>query len=263
MGATHQTLPTPDPQRRALAVTVTASTLVSHPFILPPRGTLYSDFPETVFSSDYNENFGGYRYTDQAPNAENGDAVLLFAPGMTEEERQTPFNTTEEYGNHYWHPILKSLVFIEDKSFPLSTSGGDGDTINGYQHYAREVYIPPAKEGTRFVYEEFISDIVPAIPQYEAPLPTRVSYDFLSVRGSFPECLHDRINLNAQKTTIPTFSTDPTAAAGALQGQQFPATNFITWEPYVISHKPQFRNGVWYHIRVTAYPPNEPETIVQ
>lgn len=262
MGVTHRTLPTPDPTRRSLAVTVAGSVLTSNP-VLPPRGTLYRDFPETIKSSDLNEKFGGYKYTEQGPNTDDGGAVLLFAPNMTEEERQTPFNTMVEFGNHYWHPILKSIVFIPDRNFPLTTTGPQGEIVTGFRHYVRVVFVPGVREGTLFTTEEFISDIPPVIPQYPTPTPTFVSYDYLDAEGTFPECLHDRIALPSLRTAFATFATDPTSASGATSGQVFPATNFIGWEPYVVSHKPTFNNGVWYHARITATPPPEPEVIVR
>lgn len=263
MGASHQTLQTPDPQKRALAVTVQASVLVQNPNAIPPRGTLYKDFPSTIKSNDYSRTYGNYRYTNQAPNNDQGDTVLFFAPPMTEQERQTPFSSTSDFGNHYWHPILKSLNFIPDRKFPITTTGPQGEIIAGFRHYVRVVYIPGVKEGTLFTTDEYISDIPPVIPQYPTPTPTMVSYDYLDVEGTFPECLHEEIRLPSLRTAFATFSTDPASSSGATQGQRFPATNFTGWEPYVVSHKSQFTNGVWYHARITVTPPPEPEVIIR
>jgi hypothetical protein len=43
----------------------------------------------------------------------------------------------------------------------------------------------------------------------------------------------------------------------------FPETNFTDWAPFVISDRQEPTNGVWLREKVTIYPPQLPEAIIQ
>lgn len=263
MSATHRTIATPDPRYRSLVVSVGESSFASNGGVIPAQGTSYSanDF-RGLLGSDYLKEFDDFVYVQQLDDTKTG-GQLVFARHFTDEERATPFRVTSRFGNHRWPPILKELRFMLARDFPIVSQLSDGKTIYANRYLVREVYIPEVNEGSRFVTEEFISDEPFVIPQYAVPTPTSITYNYLNLRGGFPECLHRRIDIkNLISTTAAYNGTVTTDAYNELQGQIFPATNFIEWAPYVLSDDQTLSGGVWYRKRVRVYPPPMPETII-
>lgn len=263
MGATHKTLPLPHPQKRGLLVEFEEAIFLANPLsCLPPQGTKYSQFKK-LFSTDFNRKFGDYVFTEQGPNSSAGNPTLYFAPPISDSEANIPFKTETRFGNHYWPPILKALSFIKDNSVPISVRAPGGATVFASRYYHREVYIPSVAEGTRFTEDFFIYPYEPIIPQHDTPMPTRVSWDFLGTRGSFEECLHEKIDIPSLRTAFAAYTTANIGAFGSLTGQTFPATNFTSWEDYVVSDGYSFENGVYLRKRITVTPPPEPEFIIR
>lgn len=269
MSATHRTVQTPNPKFRSLQISVKEATFASSAGIIPPEGTLYSDPAwKSFFGKDYLKEFSDFRYICQTSDNQNG-GTLLFCRSMTPEQRDTPFRTTTRFGNHHWYPILKKLEIIPDSGSARSyraVVNGQNAVNSGPSFYVRQVYIPAVDQGSRFIVEEFFSDIPYVIPQYPTPKPSNVSYDVPGVRGGFPECLHDDIYIQSISTTIDTTvigtSGQLTSIGGGstIPGQFFPRTNFKSWSPYVISDEQKFENG-YYRQRVTVFPPPLPKAI--
>lgn len=225
--------------------------------------TLYQDWvlslPERV-----KQGWGNYVYVRKRPL---GDGVIRFfwAKNKTEEEKNTPYRETPSFGNHYWPPMLLLLRFIPDRNFPITTQGANGQMIVGYRHYVREVFIPGANEGSLFITREFFAAEKFDIGQHPVPEPTAVSYDYLGARGSFPECLHDRIRIPAMRTAFASYTTGggSAGASGVLAGQIFPATNFTEWAPYIVSDKQVETEEGWKREQVEVFPPPIPDTIIR
>lgn len=265
MSATHKTIQCVDPTYRSLMVSVSESSFASNGGLLPPIGTRYDDNAwKAIIGSDYKKEFADFVYIQQSEDSKDG-GTLIFSRSRTLAQRNTPFRTTTEFGNHRWPPILKELRFIPARDFPLTTqnvSGSNVGTVYAVRYLVREVYIPEVNEGSRFVTEEFTSDTPFDIPQYSVPTPTSVSYHYLNLRGGFPECLHKKIDLKALiSTTASNFSGVTASSYNELEGQVFPATNFIEWAPYVLSDKQELTGGVWCRRRVRVYPPPMPDVI--
>jgi hypothetical protein len=264
MGVTHTTLPLDPPQKRGLQVELDSDVFINDPFCIPVKGTKYADFPRGIISKDYNKKFGEYLFTKQGPNSSRGNPTLFFAPPIPEDEIDVPYETEYKFGNHYWPPVLKSISFIPDRSFPNSTRGPDNSIINATRYYTREVYIPSVSEGTLFTIDKFIYPYEPEIPQHDTPTPTRVSWDMLGNTGSFEECLHPDIIIPATRTAFAKYTAGESASAGgSLNGQRFPATNFTEWQDYVVSDTFSFENGAYIRVRITVTPPAEPEIIIR
>jgi hypothetical protein len=244
MSSLSRTIKTPHPSLRALRVFITEAQLASVGLVLPEAGTLLRDFPSQLRSSDYLKNCGDFRYLDQLQDGEdaysNPGVWLSFAPSRTQAQRDEPFRTTTKFGNHYWHTILLDLE-------PITVDS----TADSY--VMRETYIPAATEGSRFVIQEFYSDIPFDIPKYPTPVASAVSYDVISRRGGFPECLHDRI-------VIPTVTS---SNGTKIPKQVFPATNRVTWVSYIISDEQTLTEGGYYRKRVRVYPPALPEAVIR
>jgi hypothetical protein len=265
---THQTIPTPNPELRALIVTVEDAVFLDDPYILPPEGTLYEDFDRRIFASDARRAFNEYVYTGQAENSRAAGA-LLFGPGQTAEEANTPYRSIwKKHGNHRWAPILKQLTILEDYSFPRSTNTvsrakGSGLVV-APTYYDRIVYIPDTNEGTRFLVQEFFSATPFVIPRYQTPVATSVQYSILGLNGSIPECLHDDIDVPPTRTASIAYQSGSAASAGgSLEGQFFPRTNFKTWRPYVVFDEQEQVPGGWSRMRIRVYPPMRPRAIRQ
>lgn len=264
MSDTHKTISTPNPSERALVVTVDEKIFASNGGVIPDEGTLYSseDF-KTFFGRDYNKEFSNFVYTGQTK--EHG---LLFARNKTEEQMATPFRTTTWTGNHRWPPILLYVGFEADyvalRSYPAS-NGTTVGTAFAPNYYDKVVYIPDVSEGTRFVKDEFFAPRPFDIPQMPVPIPTAVQYILPNGSGqSFPECLHPTIVIPDFVTGISqTVGGSSSGLGGSVKGQKFPATNFETWAPYVLSDRDEYQNGGWYRVRIRVYPPAQPEPIVR
>jgi len=204
--------------------------------------------------------------TQDAPGQMN---AFYWVRPRTATERQTPFRTSTKFGNHRWPPILKELSFSLARDFPLVTQApkraqaqDSMQTVFANRYLVREVYIPEVNEGSRFEIEEFTSDTPFDIPQHPVPTTTSVTYNYLNIRGGFPECLHKRIDIGNLISTVASYGNSTiTDTYNELRGQVFPATNFTEWAPYVVSDEQEFVNGVWYRRRIRVYPPAVPETI--
>ena len=236
MSDTHRTIATPDPRYRSLVVVVGESSFASNGGVIPVQGTSYSSpLMKGLLGSDYKKEFSDFVYTSQLEDVKVG-GQLVFARHFSDEQRKTPFRTSTRFGNHRWPPILKKLEFVLARDFPITSQLSSGKTVYANRYLVREVYIPEVNEGSRFVTDEFISDEPFVIPQYPVPTPTSVSYHYLNLRGGFPECLHDKIDIKALISTTANYNgTVTTDNYNELKGQVFPRTNFIEWSPYVIS----------------------------
>jgi len=250
-----KTTRTPNPALRSLIVSVDEASLAPLAGVLPVEGTLFSDTSwKGIFPRDYMKLYSGFRYATQLEDTKDG-AQLLFAKVRTDAEINTPFRSTSRFGNHYWPPVLKSLTFPIVTGFPYVIQTGASTWVTSDRRVVREVYIPSANEGSRFIEDEFTSDQPFSIPQYPVPTASAVSYHLVNINGGFPECLHKKIDILA------IVGADG-STGGVVPGQEFPATNFTEWQPYVISDTQELTGGVYYRKRVRVFPPPEPKTII-
>lgn len=245
--------PTPNPNEFAFVTTVRALWDVT----LPTAGvTVYKDWPQAI--PERKGEYGNYVYADSAESP--GEWLsFLWVKHKTETEKNTPYRSFTKNGNHRWPPVLYSLKFIQNSAFPVSTNGPGGSIIRGVRPFVRQVFKPESNEGSLFKYEYFMSDTPYNIPPYPAPQPQEVSYDFLGVSGTFPECLHRKIVIPPMRTAIAQYSVgggEAGAAGGVLGGQTFPATEpFEDWIPYVVSDEQTFAEGQYNRVKVTVFPP--------
>jgi len=266
MSRTSTTIRTPNPAERSLKVLVSESSFATAGGVIPPEGTLYGDAAfKSFFGADYRKEFANFRYVTQSEDTKDG-GTLIFVMNRTQRERDTPFRTTSKFGGHYWHPILKALIFLEDPLNPRSFTGTFGNrsaTYSGPTYRVKEAYIPASTNGSRFVIEEFFADVVYVISQYPAPQPSSVSYQVPGAQGGFPECLHGGIVIPQTRTTTSvSVQGSATGIIGSLSGQSFPRTNFKRWAPYVLSDTQSFDNG-YYRVRITVFPPPVPRVSLQ
>jgi hypothetical protein len=256
---------TPDPSE--IGLSVWEHSLYLNPSQIPTIGQTFKTTSFALKGRVTQNGFGDYLYSGNAKM--DGRMVFYFNKPKSDAEKQTPFRSTKTLGQHSWPPILKFLAFQQDSSFPRTTNTvikNQTAIVIAPRYYVKEGYIPGARDGTTFIKDEFFAPTPFVIPRYPAPMPTRVSYDILGIKGSFPECLHDEIKIPATKTgTYVIYGDTVNASAGTVGGQIFPATNFTTWRRYVLDDQQSFQEngGGWYRVRITVIPPPEPELIVQ
>jgi len=248
----HQPLTTPSPTEFALAVTVERKVVIDNPECLPKPGDYYRDCGKGLFGKDLNLKWGNWRYVTTRGLDEQGNIVLLFAKGRTQEERNTPFRTTTEHGNHPWPLVLYGISIFQDRSFPQSNGEKKAP-----RNYARYRYLPAQSEGSRFVKDEFLSEVPFNIPRYTVPITGSVQADYLGLNFSFGDCLHPTIKLPSVRSVL----VDTEGESGVLPGQVFPATNVDSWVPYVLSDRQELTNGVYYRVRTRVFPPLEGEEV--
>lgn len=252
MSDTTRTIKCPNPAFRSLVAAVSEVNFANSGGTVPPEGTLYGAAAwKTFFGSDYRKEFANFRYISQLEDTKTG-GQLLFAAALTTDQRNTPYRTITRFGNHHWHPILKELHPIQIRGFPYATQTGTGTYAYANRYVMREVYIPAVTEGSRFIEDEFFSDIPFSIPQYPTPCPAAVNYSFLNMRGGFPECLHKRIDIGALVSTL---------GGPPIPGQIFPATNFTEWQTYILSDRQELTSSGYYRKRVRVFPPPVPRII--
>ena len=261
----HKTVNSVQPGLRGLMVSVSEVSFAAAGGRLPSEGTLYSDAAwKTFFGADYRKEFSNFVYIGQGEDNREG-GTLLFSPNKTALEANTSFRTTTDYHDFHWDPILLALVFIKD---PLGRSGsyvtpyGGVGVAFGNRYRVREVYIPGGKRSTLFTTDEFLSPTPFNIPQYEAPIPTSVTYDVPGARGGFPECLHPKIVIpDILSGAVASISGVVSGIGGSLKGQMFPETNVIDWETRVISDIQKLTPSGYHRVRVSVTPPEQPDPI--
>lgn len=265
MSATHSTSKTPNPSERSLVVTVSEASFASAAGKLPKEGTLYGSSEwKTFFGADYRKEFSDFVYLGQGDDSQHS-GQLVFSMNKTVEEASTPFRTVIECKNHRWPPVLKRLIPVPVSGFPLSTQTTNGTALGtsfATRYRMIEFYIPEVVEGTKFITDYFTGPRPFAIPQHQVPLPTSVSYDLINLRGGFPECLHKKIDFGELLgTTNSQYGATVSNDYQVLQNQVFPATNFVDWEPYVLSDTQEFIGSCYYRTRVRVFPPEQPPAI--
>jgi hypothetical protein len=259
---THRIVKTPNPSVWSLAVTVKAEILAGRPDFTPVEGTAYKDFPKWFKDSAFMKYWGDYTYVQSEDGQDPESVRLIFVKNFTPQEAAQPFRTIESFGDHSWPAIMKAIAFPPVQGIHGSHNGvvgGRGGIVVSKLHIERRVVVPPVSEGSKFITEEFFSNVPFAIPLYEVPIPTEVSWDIPDgPKGSFVG-LHPKILIpDTQTATAGIVQGEASNASGICRGQFFPATNFEGWQRYVLKHTQTFQNG-YYAIRVWVEPPNEPE----
>lgn len=270
-------LDTPNPHLFGFLVRVPQDTVSLYPQLCPEEGDLFQNLgllnsrsigwiPDNALAAD--SRFGLYVYVQKTIDRKTGVVNFHYGPPMTEEKKKTPYRRQwKKFGNHRWPPILKGVAILQDNAFPQSTnyiSVGQLGVATASKFYDRYLYVPDTSEGTRFFLEEFFSPTQFVIPRYRTPVATAVQYSVNGLNNSFPECLHDDIDIPATRTANATYlGGDAFAGNGSVEGQFFPKTNFKTWLPYVLSHEQEQVEAGWYGFRIRVFPPLLPRAIRQ
>jgi hypothetical protein len=231
---------------------------------MPTLGMEYKDWNVPTRDRSFEE-LGDYEFTGLEAGPD-GYLGFAFAKTKTEAERNTPFRTYTKVENHTWHTVLLAIAVIPEDGFPQSTYAvvnNQKTLVSAPRYYGREIYIPQMSLATLHTVEEFISPTKFVIAPRPQPMPLPVDYEVLNVERSFPSCLHDDLTLPATRTGTAQLVAGSAGAgrSGALDGYDFPATNFKTWQAHYVHDDQNFVNGVWHRVRIRVTPPPMPKPV--
>ena len=259
-------LSTPNPEEFAFKVKVDMNQ-VGAGELVGKLNTPYSSFDFSKKLKPDGEGWSDYVFT----STEDCDAKhmwLFFAKNKTDEEKTTPFRSEPHFEDFTWNLVLLGIAVIPDEGFPQSTyavSEGQKTLISAPRYYGREIFIPQITVGTKHVVDEFLSPTKFAIPAHVAPIPMPVNYEVLGVKREFPYCLHGDLFIQSTRTGTAQIVAGGTGGArsGAIEGYEFPATNFKEWRAHYVHDVQELRNGVWYRRRTRVIPPPTPKAVSQ
>jgi hypothetical protein len=194
-----------------------------------------------------------------------GRFYFYFSKGKTDAAAAIPFKDPEEWmGNHYWPPILLE-VDIARSRMKRAVNTGDA-TYRGSIYTATPTFIPSADTGTLFRLYESLWPSRPNIEQHMTPLAGAVHFPLPgSPPFRFGECLHGGIEVDQlidSEDIIATVGSAITSNLGVYSRASFPATNFKTWLPYVLSDKAtKIATGAYHRFQIEAIPPFLPRRV--
>lgn len=246
---------------REIGFAVKVSTSVDTVARLPILGDTYgsaSAFHSQTRISEY----GNYICT-KAEDGGEGYFWYFFSKNKTAPEAAAPFKNPEEnFGNHYWPPILKAIDILRN-AVPKTANTGNS-VYSGWSYSAVPIFVPSADTGTLFVLREMLGPTSFGIPQWPTPMSSSVSFNLPnSASFSFPECLHDDISIDGLQDLEQIYATVGAAITnrvGLVNLRSFPATNFKTWLPYFLyDRQTRTATGAYHRTQMEVVPPPLPK----
>lgn len=279
MPSDFQLLPTPNPEEFSFSIRVPdrkfneslllkpGSSLVSAQTaaINHSTATTYAKFLWAVNQERVNEAFSDYVYL-KCEKSSADYITFFFGKQRTEQERNTPFSAYRDNRQYTWPSVLEDLYIISSTVQQYINTGSGTDTAPRY--LPRYKFRPSVSYNSRIIVRQYLSEIPwpDGDLEHEQPVPTDINADYIGLNINFERCLHAAARFR---------ETTPGAAIvygvgmieppldRSLQGQLFPATNFIDWQDFYIEDRQQQVNGLWLRESVQIFPPPVPETIIR
>lgn len=245
------------------------------PSMIPAEGTPYGETRILANSSVLLSEFRNYTY--RLKRREGSYVWFYFVPHKTEAQKKIPFKTEWKSKQWKWSTVLNSLIFVPDNAFPLGTQYPIMPTLTDPGGIG-QVFAPSLIERMNITPETlalsaikvdcFTSDSPWGQNDITHLQPTEgnVAWDFNGAKGSI-NCLHPEIRVPARGkayTIVLNGTTTSSEAAPIVPERIYPATNFESWEPFVIVDEvDELDTGEYYRERWTIYPPeqNEPSVV--
>ena len=195
----------------------------------------------------------------------DGNWFLFFGkPRTTLADLRTPVSSYETTRNYTWPQVLLALGWTEDNAFPITTHAMDAEgnrlEVFAPKFYERIARRPETTIATRCVVKTFLkTEAWPGqwITNTE-PQADNVQWDFNGSQGSL-NCLHDDLVFPSRGKPYATRAADGTAGSSDAPDQperEFPATEAIDWEVFVVNTQQPLGMGMWVRTEYTFYPPN-------
>jgi len=260
-----QTVTTPNPTELAFYQLVADTSM--RPDKIPAVETTYAQWVAT-FGPGIRKAEGWdtyvYTFTEDGPNIEGTQyRAFYFGKARTQEERDTPFQEFVTNRNYAWPPVLEEIGFFRDYDVPInSPSYLPSVMAQAPRIYVRKKLVPAVVCDSRCKVQRFLSETPwPAAAfQHMQPIPTDVSWQFLSNSDGVPRCLHPDVTITSDLNggNIVQGSGSPGATVAQSANQFFPATNMSDWAPFVLEDTQQPVKGLWLREKVTIFPPIRP-----
>lgn len=191
----------------------------------------------------------------------NPTSTFHFFKNKSLADINTPWETVEIIGNHFW-PMVVLAVWIEtDYNFLQSSNviqDREQGIITGPTHYIRDTVLPDIEEGSTIITRKFLSATQPFIPKRPVPQPMAMSVQVNGASREYPKVLHDDLFIEATESGTMQYLTSGlvTTLGGAVGEHFFPATNFPYRKPYILTDEP-VRNalGLWERTQIEVRPP--------
>lgn len=248
MGATFQTIATPDPNESSFQLTIDDRDL--KPSDMPVKDTPYSAW--TWGQKDrINEGWETYTYS-HSTQGQGGKRVFVFVKTRTLAESLIPFDTYYTTKQYRWPMVLHHLGIIEAQD-----SGGTADASVGYIDV-----ITPATEAVCDVKVELFLSNVPfskTVLHHRQLITNDISIAHKGYPATYRDCLHPEIRFlqsySARGDLQYDYGTQAASRVFETGDLTLPATSFTDWAPHVISDKQEPSNGLYLREKQTIFPP--------
>lgn len=151
---------------------------------------------------------------------------------------------------HYWDPILEHIEFIDDDTTQVAVQDHKGNVKYVPRIRVRYAYRPGLEAASWVRKRTFLSNVpFKRGPRFNIPQPSDVSWDIdpLGQSGSFPRCLHPKIDVPA--------TSDASGLVGTSFSQRYPATNQLSWISYDLSFEVTESSPFFIGVLSTIFPP--------
>lgn len=263
-------LPTRDPSRVSFRVSEPAQTFRASQ--IPKQGQRYGECASLIRSRSEQDDYKHYTYQYLDRDGDNLWFYFAFPYSTTTDPvtgkplNQVPFNTFPTSKRWTWPAVLHRLIFTPDAIPIVSAVPNQSDTRGFSQAFVqrlipRRVFTPQTTALCECIVEQFVSDSPFTDLEHPQPVEGEIEWDLPGTSGRL-SVLHPRIEVPAGGVPYTVvINATPTQFAPIGEKRIFPATNFIDWEPFVVSDEVVRENGVYFRERVTIYPPAPNERI--
>jgi hypothetical protein len=246
MGATFQTIPTPNPNESSFQLTIDDRDL--KPSDMPVKNTPYSAW--TWGQKDrINEGWENYVYS-YSTQAAGGKRVFVFVKARTLAEALTPFDTYWTTKQFRWPMVLHALGFLMDWSSPSNPQVQFSDIVT------------PATEAACDVKVELFLSHIPftkSVMQHRQLITNDLVVSHYGYSAIYRDCLHPTVkyyqSLSTQGDLQEDYGTEGVATVFESGDRTIAGTSFTDWSPHVISDQQEPSNGLYLREKQTIYPP--------
>ena len=173
-------------------------------------------------------------------------------PPISDAERAVPISDYETNEQYTWHPILEDLQFV--------TLAAQAGVVVPREAYRDGITCPCLVR-----LREYVSNtpFTAARIQLEIPIPGRISWD-LGQGGSFPECLHPDVVVDARGNgDNVVYDATPTVRGPRLTAKRtYRHTNFTTWETHNYVASVTWDDEL-YHLNLKTVSPPELSSLIK
>lgn len=223
------------PGKWRLAVTVPAALVTIRNSSLTQGTSLLKDWALTPDACRVD--YGSYTFASAQSSIGSEQAVFVWNPPISSEQRETPIVSTEYDSISYpWPPILEDAEVVEDPT-------------NG-RVALRRAWREPFQGKSTVRIRKYVSSTpwTEAELEKDAPMDTPVQADYNALQINIPSCLHPKIEVENQvDDSLTVYDLVPSRSGGKKVGNVviFPRTNHSTYEDHIYDVKVEEEDGLY------------------